>query len=229
MSSRRNSVRLKLRRSFSEQLRSSTSKAWDLLWRNVRERRLAEIEAKEACDWLRAAGFPQYAQLFEDSQFPIDITPVKKDHDFLDKDLVEPLCRRLNTLNKCASMKLDVNLPKKKSEDSDEEDLFAISDKWTFEWSSRRWSRLQDIDCLLENHEDGQPCRDGVPLRNTTSSESVLTDLSEPEVSSLHSESSGGSGQRGLSAEDSESTVHARTDISHSASQPQHALRSPVQ
>lgn len=28
-----------------------------------------------------------------DSQFPIDITPVKRDHDFLDKDLVEPLCR----------------------------------------------------------------------------------------------------------------------------------------
>ncbi|CAL8333678.1 unnamed protein product [Boreogadus saida] len=49
-----------------------------------------EIEAKEACDWLRAAGFPQYAQLFEDSQFPIDISPVKRDHDFLEKDLVEP-------------------------------------------------------------------------------------------------------------------------------------------
>lgn len=26
---------------------------------------LSEIEAKEACDWLRAAGFPQYAQLYE--------------------------------------------------------------------------------------------------------------------------------------------------------------------
>ena len=26
---------------------------------------LLEIEAKEACDWLRAAGFPQYAQLYE--------------------------------------------------------------------------------------------------------------------------------------------------------------------
>lgn len=26
---------------------------------------LIEIEAKEACDWLRAAGFPQYAQLYE--------------------------------------------------------------------------------------------------------------------------------------------------------------------
>lgn len=24
-----------------------------------------EIEAKEACDWLKAAGFPQYAQLYE--------------------------------------------------------------------------------------------------------------------------------------------------------------------
>ena len=26
---------------------------------------IAEIEAKEACDWLRATGFPQYAQLYE--------------------------------------------------------------------------------------------------------------------------------------------------------------------
>ncbi|XP_019943827.2 stAR-related lipid transfer protein 13 isoform X1 [Paralichthys olivaceus] len=170
----------------------------------------AEIEAKEACDWLRAAGFPQYAQLFEDSQFPIDISPVKRDHDFLDKDLVEPLCRRLNTLNKCASMKLDVNLPKKKSEDSDEEDLYAISDKWTFEWSSRRWSRLQDIDCLLGR--EGQPFREDVPLRTTTSSESVLTDLSEPEVSSLHSESSGGSGHRGLSTEDSDCSNRTCSD-----------------
>ncbi|KAM9453956.1 stAR-related lipid transfer protein 13-like isoform 2-T2 [Salvelinus alpinus] len=161
-------------------------------------RRIAgELEAKEACDWLRAAGFPQYAQLFEDSQFPIDISPVKKDHDFLDNDLVEPLCRRLNTLNKCASMKLDINLPKKKSEDSDEEDLFAISDRWKFEWTSRRWSRLKG---------EGRSPREGEGrgLRNTTSSESVLTDLSEPEVSSLHSESSGGSGHQTVSTEDSD-------------------------
>ncbi|XP_067306503.1 stAR-related lipid transfer protein 13 isoform X2 [Pseudorasbora parva] len=179
----------------------------------------AEIEAKEACDWLRAAGFPQYAQLFEDSQFPIDISPVKKDHDFLDKDLVEPLCRRLNTLNKCASMKLDVNLPKKKSEDSDEDDLFAISDKWTFEWSSRRWSRLQDIDCLLrgvENKNSGE----NSALRTTTSSESVLTDLSEPEVSSLHSESSGGSG--GIPAHSAEDSDSSRRTCSDSAAMPDH-------
>uniref|UniRef100_A0A4W5PUL6 StAR-related lipid transfer protein 13 n=1 Tax=Hucho hucho TaxID=62062 RepID=A0A4W5PUL6_9TELE len=156
-----------------------------------------ELEAKEACDWLRAAGFPQYAQLFEDSQFPIDISPVKKDHDFLDKDLVEPLCRRLNTLNKCASMKLDVNLPKKKSEDSDEEDLFAISDRWTFECTSRRWSRLKG-----EGRSPREGEGEGRVLRNTTSSESVLTDLSEPEVSSLHSESSGGSGHQAVSTED---------------------------
>nr|XP_055052942.1 stAR-related lipid transfer protein 13 isoform X3 [Misgurnus anguillicaudatus] len=211
MTARRKSLRLKLRRSFSEQLRESTSKAWDILWKSVRERRLAEIEAKEACDWLRAAGFPQYAQLFEDSQFPIDISPVKKDHDFLDKDLVEPLCRRLNTLNKCASMKLDVNLPKKKNEDSDEDDLFAISDKWTFEWTSRRWSRLQDIDTLLRGVENRNP-GENLALRTTASSESVLTDLSEPEVSSLHSESSSVSGVRTYSAEESDGSHRTYSD-----------------
>ncbi|XP_045076221.1 stAR-related lipid transfer protein 13-like isoform X2 [Coregonus clupeaformis] len=211
MTTKRKSTKVKLRRCFSETLRDSTSKAWDLLWKNARERRLAELEAKEACDWLRAAGFPQYAQLFEDSQFPIDISPVKKDHDFLDKDLVEPLCRRLNTLNKCASMKLDVNLPKKKSEDSDEEDLFAISDRWTFEWTSRRWSRLKG---------EGQSPREGEGrgLRNTTSSESVLTDLSEPEVSSLHSESSGGSGHQAVSTEDSDCS---KRNYSDSAAMPE--------
>uniref|UniRef100_A0A3Q3A972 StAR-related lipid transfer protein 13 n=1 Tax=Kryptolebias marmoratus TaxID=37003 RepID=A0A3Q3A972_KRYMA len=155
-------------------------------------RRLAqEIEAKEACDWLRAAGFPQYAQLYEDSQFPIDISSVKRDHDFLDRDLVEPLCRRLNTLNKCASMKLDVSHPKKKSDDSDEDDPLAISKRWTFEWSSRRWSRQQDF--LLDGTNESSPTGQGEGLRSTVSSESVLTDLSEQEIteiSSLHSEDS---------------------------------------
>ncbi|XP_067889593.1 stAR-related lipid transfer protein 13 isoform X2 [Heterodontus francisci] len=157
----------------------------------------AEIEAKEACDWLRAAGFPQYAQLYEDSQFPIDIASVKKDHDFLDKDFMEPLCRRLNTLNKCTSLKIDVNFPKKKSEDSDEDDLCAISDKWTFQRSSKRWSRLDDIDVLFPR-QDNHLSAGGMKLKNTTSSESVLTDLSEPEVSSIHSESSGASDSRSL-------------------------------
>lgn len=43
---------------------------------------------------LNTASFSNfYSFFFPDSQFPIDITPVKRDHDFLDKDLVEPLCR----------------------------------------------------------------------------------------------------------------------------------------
>ncbi|XP_072260353.1 stAR-related lipid transfer protein 13 isoform X2 [Pyxicephalus adspersus] len=189
MTSRR-SGKFLLRRSLSEQLKDSTSKAWDLLWKNIREKRLAELEAKEACEWLRAAGFPQYAQLYEDSQFPIDIASVKRDHDFLDRDHVEPLCRRLNTLNKCASMKLDVSLQRKKSEDSDEEDLCAISDKWTFQRLSRRWSRVDDIDTLFGRSEILGSSGD---MKNTTSSESVLTDLSEPEICSIHSGSSSGS------------------------------------
>uniref|UniRef100_A0A673N9J8 StAR-related lipid transfer protein 13-like n=1 Tax=Sinocyclocheilus rhinocerous TaxID=307959 RepID=A0A673N9J8_9TELE len=168
----------------------------------------AEIEAKEACDWLRAAGFPQYAQLFEDSQFPIDISPVKKDHDFLDKDLVEPLCRYGNK-NKGIFMHFLVKL---QSEDSDEDDLFAISDKWTFEWSSRRWSRLQDINCLLRGVEDKNPGENSA-LRTTTSSESVLTDLSEPEISSIHSESSGGSG--GVAHLSSELSSYGSLPVKH--------------
>ncbi len=105
------------------------------------------------------------------------------------------------------------------SEDSDEDDLFAISDKWTFEWSSRRWSRLQDINCLLRGVENKNPGENSA-LRTTTSSESVLTDLSEPEVSSLHSESSGGSGGiRAHSTEDSDSSHHTCSD---SAAMPDH-------
>ncbi|KAK2501305.1 hypothetical protein MC885_004778, partial [Smutsia gigantea] len=153
-----------------------------------------EIEAKEACDWLRAAGFPQYAQLYEDSQFPINIVAVKSDHDFLEKDLVEPLCKRLNTLNKCASMKLDVNFQRKKGDDSDEEDL-CISDKWTFQRTSRRWSRVDDLHTLFPGGDRHGSSGD-VRMRSTASSESLLADLSEPDGCSLHSESSGGSGGR---------------------------------
>uniref|UniRef100_A0A8C1GAJ2 StAR-related lipid transfer (START) domain containing 13a n=1 Tax=Cyprinus carpio TaxID=7962 RepID=A0A8C1GAJ2_CYPCA len=195
-----------LRRSISEQLRDSTSKAWDLLWRNIREKRLAEIEAKEACDWLRAAGFPQYAQLYEDSQFPIEISSVKRDHDFLDKDLVEPLflfilqnkdyilyAFSLGAEKKTKSCQTNCNPVHfwcMQSEDSDEEDLLAISNRWTFEWNSRRWSRLQDIDYLLGGAEERSPSEVGEDLRTTVSSESILTDLSEPEICSLHSEDS---------------------------------------
>lgn len=65
---------------------------------------------------------------------------------------------------------------------------------------------------MLGNHDEAQSSRDGAPLKTTTSSESVLTDLSEPEVSSLHSESSGGSGHRGLSTEDSDCSNRTGSD-----------------
>lgn len=80
----------------------------------------AEIEAKEACDWLRAAGFPQYVQLFKgkheagdpgrtnphhvsahsvlslaDCRFPIDIERATRDHHFLDRDALDSMCRCL--------------------------------------------------------------------------------------------------------------------------------------
>ncbi|KAL8559549.1 hypothetical protein ACOMHN_018712 [Nucella lapillus] len=53
-----------------------------------------EIEAVEACQWLRAAGFPQYAQMFEDGLFPVDISDVQRDHDFLDSDSIQSVIRQ---------------------------------------------------------------------------------------------------------------------------------------
>ncbi|XP_064005401.1 rho GTPase-activating protein 7 isoform X2 [Pogoniulus pusillus] len=180
-----------LRRSFSDHIRDSTARALDVLWKNTRDRRLAEIEAKEACDWLRAAGFPQYAQLYEDLLFPIDIALVKREHDFLDRDAIEALCRRLNTLNKCAVMKLEISPHRKRSEDSDEDEPCAISGKWTFQRDSKRWSRLEEFDVFPPKQDLPAPCAEAAQLSAAASSESVLTDLSErQEVASILSLSS---------------------------------------
>ncbi|KAK3507372.1 hypothetical protein QTP70_014895, partial [Hemibagrus guttatus] len=162
-----------------------------------------KIEAKEACTWLRAAGFPQYAQLYEDGQFPIQISSVTRDHDFLDRDAIEALCRRLNTLNKGAMMRLEITPQRKRSEDSDEDEPCAISGRWTFQRDSKRWSRLDQLDLDVFTSPAGdaisaptflssqdQRLPGGLLLRErvSASAESVLTDLSEqPEVGSLHS------------------------------------------
>ncbi|XP_036760894.2 stAR-related lipid transfer protein 13 isoform X4 [Manis pentadactyla] len=89
-------------------------------------------------------------------------------------------------------MKLDVNFQRKKGDDSDEEDL-CISDKWTFQRTSRRWSRVDDLHTPFPGGDRSGSSGD-VRMRSTTSTESLLADLSEPEVCSLHSEGSGGSG-----------------------------------
>ncbi|KAK2872957.1 hypothetical protein Q8A67_022854 [Cirrhinus molitorella] len=104
----------------------------------------AEIEAKEACNWLHAAGFPQYAQLFTDCCFPIDIDWVKSDHEFLDQDALDSLCRRLSTLNKCVEIKLELSRSKRRGDEEEDEDFYAISPKWSFDRKSKQWIRVDD-------------------------------------------------------------------------------------
>ncbi|XP_055499608.1 stAR-related lipid transfer protein 8 isoform X1 [Leucoraja erinacea] len=156
-------------------------------------RRAIEQEAKDACDWLRAAGFPQYAQLHEDSHFPIDITAVKNDHDFLDKDSLKSVCRRLVILNKCANVKTDANTNRKLVDDSDEDDVCAISDRWAFQRESGRWSRLAAADFTLTQGE----VRSSI-MKESASRESVLSEFSDREASPVHSSASTGSIQEAL-------------------------------
>ncbi|KAJ8028266.1 Rho GTPase-activating protein 7 [Holothuria leucospilota] len=111
----------------------------------------AEIEATEACIWLRSTGFPQYAQLFEESKFPIDVSVVKKDHDFLEEDLLDPVLRRLQVLNKCSSMKIEMPAHQALDE-SDDEDPCAISEKWRY--SRGCWSRRSSNN---GNGDNGSP------------------------------------------------------------------------
>ncbi|XP_040160280.1 LOW QUALITY PROTEIN: uncharacterized protein LOC120898458 [Anopheles arabiensis] len=114
--------------------------------RSQSDRHLAEIEAIEACRWLRAAGFPQYAQMYEDHQFPIIVEDVAKDHPFLEPDPLQSLFRRLHTLNRCANMHLDAHqhTPKPSQRDDSDDDSCALSEAWTFQHNSRRWSRVDD-------------------------------------------------------------------------------------
>ncbi|XP_070595567.1 rho GTPase-activating protein 7-like isoform X1 [Erythrolamprus reginae] len=177
-----------LRRSFSEHIRVSTNKAWDIFWKSAREKRLSEIEAKEACDWLKAAGFPQYAQMFADMQFPVDIKTVRKDHEFLDQDAIESLYRRLNTLNKYAEMKMEISKPRKRSDESEDEEPCAISNKWTYEKGTKRWSHLENIEvsCALRP--------DNLRLKSNGSGDIIFSDQGDiHDKSSVHSSSSGDS------------------------------------
>ncbi|KAM9451180.1 rho GTPase-activating protein 7 isoform 2-T2 [Clarias gariepinus] len=178
-------VKPPLRRSFSEHVKDSTNKAWDIFWRSAREKRLSEIEAKEACDWLRAAGFPQYAQLFKNCHIPIDTDWAKSDHEFLDSDTLDSLCRRLNTLNKCAEMKLELSRFKRRGEVDDDVEPCAISPKWSYNQKSRLWTRTDGMDFL--------PSVDSPvsSLRRSESCEASLSDSSEHhEILSMHSSSS---------------------------------------
>ncbi|XP_071847958.1 rho GTPase-activating protein 7-like isoform X4 [Apostichopus japonicus] len=145
----------------------------------------AEIEATEACVWLRSTGFPQYAQLFEESKFPIEVNVVKKDHDFLEEDLLDPVLRRLQILNKCSSMKIE--MPSHQTlDESDDEDPCAISEKWRYSrgcWS-RRSSNNDNNGLPTEHHlshsEHSSPTLVHAHARlNSSSRESLTTTDSE--------------------------------------------------
>ncbi|XP_057214225.1 stAR-related lipid transfer protein 8 isoform X3 [Triplophysa rosa] len=143
-----------------------------------------ELEAKEACDWLRAAGFPQYAQFYEASLFPIEISAVRRDHEFLDHDSLKALCRRLTTLNKCAAMSLEVHFQcKRQSEDSEEDDACALSSRWAFQRESKTWSRIRTL-----SPNPVVPGNRTSTLRPSGSSDSVLSDNSLLDITSLTSD-----------------------------------------
>ncbi|XP_051869965.1 rho GTPase-activating protein 7 isoform X2 [Pristis pectinata] len=205
-----------LRRSFSEHIKDSTNKAWDIIWKNTREKRLSEIEAKDACDWLRAAGFPQYSQLFEASQFPVDIEVVKNDHEFLDRDATESLCRRLKTLNKCAMMKLEIGKERRKSDESEDDEPCAISNKWTFQRDNKRWSRVEALEPFHSENISlpGSPC-----LKSVDSDDIMFPELGEKhEVSSIRSSSSSSGGSDNVSLPKNSEIQAADFETSRSSS-----------
>ncbi|XP_033922611.1 rho GTPase-activating protein 7-like [Melopsittacus undulatus] len=155
---------------------------------------MAETEAREACDWLRAAGFPQYAQLFEDMQFPIDVRTVRKDHEFLDGDAIDSLFRRLNTLNKCASLKVEISRQRKQSDDSDDDEPCAISNRWAYERCSQRWSRIESTEGFPGEEGAGAPVPGSSILKSTSNEDATILDAGDKhDVSSVHSASSGDS------------------------------------
>ncbi|NXV76474.1 RHG07 protein, partial [Atlantisia rogersi] len=155
---------------------------------------IAEIEAREACDWLRAAGFPQYAQLFEDMQFPIDVKTVRKDHEFLDGDAIESLFRRLNTLNRCASMKVEISRQRKRSDDSEDDEPCAISNKWAYERSSQRWSRIESLEGFPVEEGASASVPGSPTLKSSSNEDTVFLGHGEKhDASSIHSTSSGDS------------------------------------
>ncbi|XP_078509513.1 rho GTPase-activating protein 7-like isoform X2 [Lissotriton helveticus] len=155
---------------------------------------ITQIEAKEACDWLRAAGFPQYAQLFEDQQFPINIETVKNDHEFLDRDAFESLFRRLNALNKSATMKVEISRHRKRSDESEEDEPCAISNKWAYERHSQRWSRLESVEGFPLEENSSLSAPESPRSKSVDQDELSFSDCREKhDVSSLHSSSSGDS------------------------------------
>lgn len=121
---------------------------------NLRQFILFDIEATEACRWLRAAGFPQYAQLYESNQFPVEIAAVEQDHPQLEASVLASLFRRLHVLNRCARLHQQKN--SQQQSDWDDEEC-ALSANWIYQSDVRRWSRVgRDLDIPNVGSKDWQ-------------------------------------------------------------------------
>ncbi|KAF5274760.1 hypothetical protein FQR65_LT04313 [Abscondita terminalis] len=131
--------------------------------RSQLDRRLAEIEATEACKWLRAAGFPQYAQMYEEMQFPVDVGAAQRDHPLLEPAVLQSLFRRLHALNRCARV---CQQPCIRPDDSEDEQC-ALSDNWTYQSDLRRWSRTGEVEpqCKFEVNSKSLPSEENSFLR----------------------------------------------------------------
>uniref|UniRef100_A0A673KEW7 Si:dkeyp-23e4.3 n=1 Tax=Sinocyclocheilus rhinocerous TaxID=307959 RepID=A0A673KEW7_9TELE len=168
------------------------------------------------------AGFPQYAQLFTDCCFPIDIDWAKSDHEFLDQDALDSFCRRLSTLNKCVEIKLELSRSKRR----EDEDLYAISPKWSFDRKSKRWIRVDDNELL---HSLNCPI---TRLRRSGSSEASFTDSGEClELCSTHSssnaDSDGGSASKKMAEEPEQSCSSSRCYLNFKPQSPDTSLSRP--
>ncbi|PAV92149.1 hypothetical protein WR25_15314 [Diploscapter pachys] len=106
----------------------------------------AENDALEACRWLKQAGFPQYVKQYEEGNFPIELHSVNKDHAFLGTDSLRALYRRLDTLNRCAIMKIDNVIMRRRNDFDvfglDDEDNVALSSNWQYQRQNHTWSRI---------------------------------------------------------------------------------------
>uniref|UniRef100_A0A671KPW1 Si:dkeyp-23e4.3 n=1 Tax=Sinocyclocheilus anshuiensis TaxID=1608454 RepID=A0A671KPW1_9TELE len=136
-----------------------------------------------------------YFLCLPDCCFPIDIDWVKSDHEFLDQDALDSLCRRLSTLNKCVEIKLEFSQSKRRGDD-----LFAISPKWSFDRKSKCWIRVDDDELL---HSLNCPIS---RLRRSGSCEGSFTNSRERhELCSTHSfsnaDSDGGSASNKMAEE----------------------------
>uniref|UniRef100_A0A673KEW5 Si:dkeyp-23e4.3 n=1 Tax=Sinocyclocheilus rhinocerous TaxID=307959 RepID=A0A673KEW5_9TELE len=182
----------------------------------------AELEAKEACDWLHAAGFPQYAQLFTGKYLFLTFLIAYFNH----VSMFYFAFRRLSTLNKCVEIKLELSRSKRRGDEEEDEDLYAISPKWSFDRKSKRWIRVDDNELL---HSLNCPI---TRLRRSGSSEASFTDSGEClELCSTHSssnaDSDGGSASKKMAEEPEQSCSSSRCYLNFKPQSPDTSLSRP--